>query len=122
MKNVTLPIPMMYGDHHVVAVHQLLRSLSGIEDVYASSSFQVVEIEYDESEISEEKIRVALADAGYLEEMAIPAEFASPAGENGKPFFRHTAVFAQTGNAISFGQDVPEMQRPLWPCPGISKQ
>ena len=123
MKTATFTLPMLYGDHHVLAVQQLLQPLPGIKDLYVSSSFQIVEIEYDESEITEDKIQAALAESGYLEEMAIPQEFGgSPTPENGRPFFRHTAVFAQTGSAISFGQDVPEVKRPLWPCPGMNQQ
>lgn len=121
MKTVTFTLPMMYGDHHVLAVKQLLHDLPGIDDLYASSSFQIVEINFDEREVSEEKLKQVLAEAGYFEDTAVPEEIgSSPAHENGKPFFRHTAVFSQTGSAISFGQDMPEVQRPLWPCPGIN--
>lgn len=122
MRSETFTLPMMYGDHHVLEVRQLLNSLPGIENVYASSSFQIVEVTYDESQVDKETIQSTLADAGYLEELSIPVEIgSSPANENGRPFFRHTAVFAQTGQAISFTQDVPEVQRPLWPCPGIKQ-
>lgn len=121
MKTVTFTLPMMYGDHHVLAVKQLLRDLPGVDDLYASSSFQIVEINFDEREITEEKLQQVLAEAGYFEDTAVPEEIgSSPSHENGKPFFRHTAVFSQTGNAISFGQDLPEVKRPLWPCPGIN--
>lgn len=120
MRSETFALPMMYGDHHVLEVRQLLNSLPGIENVYASSSFQIVEVTFDESKVDKETIQSTLAEVGYLEELPIPVEIgSSPAYENGKPFFRHTAVFAQTGKAISFTQDVPEVQRPLWPCPGI---
>ena len=120
MRTVIFTLPMMYGDHHVLAVHQLLHDLPGIHDVYASSNFHMVEIEYDEAEINEEKIEAALAESGYLEEMVIPAEIGTmTTQENSKPFFRHTAVFNQTGQTIGFGQDVPNVERPLWPCPGI---
>ncbi len=122
MRSETFALPMMYGDHHVLEVRQLLISLPGIENVYASSSFQIVEVTYDESQVDKETIQSTLADAGYLEELLIPIEIgSSPAHENGKPFFRHTAVFTQTGQSISFTQDVPEVQRPLWPCPGIKQ-
>ena len=122
MKTVTFTLPMMYADHHVTAVHNLLHDLPGIQDLYASSNFHILEIDYDESEITEEKMQTVLAEAGYSEEMTVPEEIGSrPAHENSKPFFRHTAVFTQTGNAISFGQNVPEVERPLWPCPGVDQ-
>jgi copper chaperone CopZ len=115
---------MMYGDHHVLTVRQLLNALPGVRKIYASSSFQIVEVEYDETQLSEEEIQTSLAEAGYLEQFLIPTEIGtSVANQDGKPFFRHTAVFNQTGTTISFGQTVPEVERPLWPCPGIkSKQ
>lgn len=122
MKTVTFSLPMMYADHHVTAVHTLLHDFPGIQDLYASSNFHILEVEYDTSEITEEEIREALADAGYLEGITIPEEIGStPAHESAQPFFRHTAVFTQTGNAISFGQEVPEVERPLWPCPGVDQ-
>ncbi|MCA9922526.1 MAG: heavy-metal-associated domain-containing protein [Anaerolineales bacterium] len=122
MSSKTVALPMMYGDHHVLAVRQLLLALPGVKDVYASSSFQLVEITYDETQLSEDEIQSTLADAGYLEELPVPVEIgSSPAHANGKPFFRHTTAFAQTGQEIGFAQNVPDVQRPLWPCPGIKK-
>ncbi|MBL1127736.1 MAG: copper chaperone [Chloroflexi bacterium] len=113
---------MMYADHHVLAVRQLLLALPGVVDVYASSSFQVVDVSFDETRCAEEEIRSVLAEAGYLAELPVAVEFGSgPAVEKGKPFFRHTAVFLQTDRTITFAQDVPEMARPLWPCPGLEK-
>ena len=122
MKSASFTLPMMYGDHHVLTIRQMLSALPGVTQIYASSSFQIVEVEYDEAQLSEEEIQDSLAEAGYLEEIMIPSEI----GTNGadpdvKPFFRHTAVFNQTGSTISFGQTVPEVERPLWPCPGINK-
>ena len=122
MSSKTVALPMMYGDHHVLAVRQLLLALPGVKDVYASSSFQLVEITYDETQLSEDEIQSTLADAGYLEELPVPVEIgSSPAHANGKPFFSNTTAFAQTGQEIGFAQNVPDVQRPLWPCPGIKK-
>jgi copper chaperone CopZ len=124
MKTVSFSSPMMYGDHHVLTVRHLLSTLPGVTQIYASSSFQIVEVEYDETQLSEAEIQASLAEAGYLEEMLIPSEISTNAvDQEVKPFFRHTAVFNQTGSTISFGQTVPEVEQPLWPCPGIkSKQ
>ncbi|GIK54386.1 MAG: heavy-metal-associated domain-containing protein [Chloroflexi bacterium] len=122
MTTLSLSLPMMYADHHVLAVRQLLLALPGVVDVYASSSFQVVDVSFDETRCAEEEIRSVLAEAGYLAELPVAVEFGSgPAVEKGKPFFRHTAVFLQTDRTITFAQDVPEMARPLWPCPGLEK-
>ncbi len=123
MKTTTIELPMMYGDHHVVAVRKLLESLPGVTQIYASSSFRVAEIQYDESQLSEEEIRDKLAADGYMEELKLPVETGAAAIEqNGKEtFFRHTAVLEQVGETVRFAQEVPQQQRPLWPCPGIHK-
>jgi copper chaperone CopZ len=121
LARLTLELPTMYADHHVVEVRRLLFELSGVEDVYASSSFQVVEIDYDDASVSPEAIEKTLADAGYQGELPMPAESGvSAAQENGnKTFFRHTAAYAQTGRTVGFAQKVPYAGRPLWPCPGM---
>ena len=119
MKEAGFDLPMMYGDHHVLAVRQLLFALPGVQDVYASSGFHLVDVAFDEAQITESEIESALAEAGYLDELAVPTEASSVPQENGKPFFRHTAAFTQTGKSIGFGQEVPEVSRPLWPCPGV---
>jgi hypothetical protein len=95
--------------------------MQGVEDVYASSSFQVVEVEYDEAQVDPEAIEAVLDEAGYTGELPMPVEVgASPAAENGnKAFFRHTAAYEQTGHSVGFAQVVPFAGRPLWPCPGM---
>ena len=122
MTTISLPLPMLYADHHVLAVRQLLLALPGVSDVYASSGFQIVEVSFDESQLPQEKIETVLAEAGYLAELPVAVEFGSSAAfERGKPFFRHTAVFPQTDRTITFAQDVPEVARPSWPCPGLNQ-
>lgn len=121
MENVTLTVPMMYGDHHVLEVRKLLATLPGVQDIYASSAFQIVEVQFDENELRADDIRDKLEQAGYLGEMALPVETGTaPNEENGQaPFFRSTAVHTQTGEVVSFAQKAPYRGRPLWPCPSI---
>lgn len=123
MKTTIIELPMMYGDHHVVAVRKLLETLPGVAEIYASSGFHIVEIQYDETQLKEEEIRDTLAADGYLEELILPVETGTVAAEkNSKaPFFRHTAVLEQVGETVRFAQEVSHQQRPLWPCPGIHK-
>jgi copper chaperone CopZ len=111
----------MYGDHHVTEVRRLLLALPGVEDVYASSGFRAVEVSYDPAKLAEDAIRSALDDAGYLGELLLPAETATPATEkNGKAvYFRHTMAYSGTGRTVSFGQSVVTSGRALWPCPGV---
>ena len=121
MKTLTLDLPSMYGDHHVIEVRRLLLALPGVEDVYASSAFRAVEVSYDSAKVAEDAIRSTLDDAGYLGDLLVPEETATPATEkNGKPvYFRHTMAFDGIGRTVSFGQSVAYSGRPLWPCPGV---
>lgn len=113
--------PALYGDHHVTEVQRILKELPGIQDVYASSAFQAIEVTFDEKEISEEKIAARLEEAGYLGELSILAETGEAAygKENGNSNFRHTAVYNTVKKTVSFAQKVQYEGRPLWPCPGI---
>lgn len=112
---------MMFGDHHVMAVRDLLLSLPGVTDVYASSCFQVVEITYDDQQTTTDTIHDVLAKSGYSGELQLPVESGAIADkQNGEPvFFRHTTVVEQAGPTVSFGQNLPYRGRPLWPCPNI---
>jgi excisionase family DNA binding protein len=122
MDKTTITVPAMYGDHHVIEVRRILLEMPGVEEVNASSCFRVVEVSYDPTKLSVEAIRAKLDQAGYLGELPVPAETATPATQtNGKEkvFFRHTAAYEQTKNVVSFGQKVGYTGRPLWPCPGV---
>lgn len=122
METYALDVPTMFGDHHVIAVRELLLKLPGISDVYASSSFHLVEVRYDPEKLSPEVIKKKLEDAGYLGELSTPAETSVPATEkqaDQPKFFRHTAAYAQTRQTVSFAQKLPTAARPLWPCPGM---
>ena len=121
MKSAAFSLPMMYADHHVLAVRQLLQALPGVAEIYASSGFHTVEVEFDPTQIDAAQIQAALGEAGYLEELTIPAETGNRSDQPADaPFFRHATAFQQTGPTIRFGQDVPEVQRALWPCPGMT--
>lgn len=121
MKTMNVSVPAMYGDHHVAEVRRLLLALPGVQDVYASSAFQVAEVTFDPAQIESAVIERTLGDAGYLGELAMPAESGRPVTEsNGSAkYYRHTAVYAQTGRAVGFGQTVVSDNRALWPCPGM---
>lgn len=121
METTTFDLKMMYGDHHVIEVRKLISSIAGVEDIYASSGFQIVEVTYDESKVDAATIEQALEEAGYFGEMAFPVEAGtgSSAPNGKKAFFRHTAVLEQAGETVSFAQNAPYGGRPLWPCPGV---
>jgi copper chaperone CopZ len=117
----TFEAPALYGDHHVTEVRRVLLELEGVVDVYASSSFQVIEVTYDEKKIDDLQIAIKLDEAGYLGELTIPIELESAAqqGDGQKPYFRHTATYETIKQTVSFAQNVSYQGRPLWNCPGI---
>ena len=121
METLTLEVPTMFGDHHVVEVRRILMEIPGVEDVYASSSFQVVEVTFDPKKVEADAIKDALDQAGYLGDLALPLEVAIPANEaNGtEVYFRHTASYEQTSKVVGFAQNVSHTGRALWPCPGM---
>ncbi len=120
MASLSLELPSMYGDHHVIEVRRILLEFDGVKDVYASSGFQVVEVEYDGRKTSQEDLTSALEKAGYSSDFALPEELPIPANEQkDKAYFRHTEASEQTGNTVSFEQSVRVQRPPLWPCPGM---
>lgn len=121
MKILTLKLPAMFGDHHVVEVRRLLTELPDISEIYASSAFRAVEVEYDDAKVTPTEIKTVLEEAGYIEELPVPVEIgATTPGANGeKAFFRHTTAYQQAGSSISFAQKIPYAGKPLWPCPGF---
>lgn len=121
MEKITIEIPTMYGDHHVLEVRKILLSIPGVQDVYASSAFGFVEVTYDPTKVNDLEIKMKLDEAGYLGEWTLPVEVSVPATEKTElpKYFRHTAVFETTKEVISFAQNVAYSGRPLWPCPGM---
>jgi len=121
MQTKVFETPALYGDHHVSEVRNILRELPGIDSVYASSAFRAIEVQFDESKITEDKIASCLEEAGYLGEFPILAETGEAAygRENGNSNFRHTAVYETVKQTVSFAQTIQHQGRPLWPCPGI---
>ncbi len=120
METQTFEAPALYGDHHVSEARRMLLELTGVSDVYASSAFQTIQVTFDPKKIKAEQIEARLREAGYLDELPIPAE---PGGAVRKVdddgAFRHTAVYETVKNTVAFAQRVNYQGRPLWPCPGM---
>jgi len=121
MKKKLFELPAMYGDHHVLEVRRILSEIPGVQDVYASSAFQVVEVSYDENKVNDLELAMRLDEAGYLGEWTPTSEQDQPANTMAKEdvFFRHTEVFETTKQVVGFTQTVNYVGRPLWPCPGM---
>lgn len=73
MAKVTIDVPTLWADHHVLKVRDALVNLEGVKDVYASSAWKQVLVAYEDGEIDDATIEEALAEAGY------------PAGEGETP-------------------------------------
>jgi len=120
MASLSLELPRMYGDHHVLEVRRILLEFEGVSEVYASSGFGAVEVEYNSKKTPKKDLEAALEKAGYLGDVNIAVEPSIPAIEDLKgAYFRHTEATEQTGNTVSFEQTVKVQRSPLWPCPGM---
>jgi len=111
----------MYGDHHVVEVRRLILEMPGVEDVYASSGFQIVEVAYDPAKVTADAIRTRLKESGYYGVLPTPVEAgaATYLEKGDRSYFRHTTVNENVRQVVSFAQNVSYSGRPLWPCPGM---
>jgi copper chaperone CopZ len=120
METKAFETPALFGDHHVSEVQRILKALPGVEEVYASSAFQAIEVTFDESKIKADKIAASLEEAGYLGEVPMLAEVGVAVERTeGDGVFRHTATYKTIKQTVSFAQSVQHQGRPLWPCPGL---
>src|SRR5574341_2374095 len=65
MERITLKLPSMYGDHHVVKVRGVVTPLPGVTEVSASAALQHIVVTFDEAQTSAEAIASALTASGY---------------------------------------------------------
>lgn len=121
MSLIELNLPAMYADHHITEVRRILFEISGVTDVFASSSLRAVQIAFDPAETSPDHLRAVLQEAGYADDSVFPIESHLPTQKESvvKPFARHTAVYENVKSVVSFAQNVNYTGRPLWPCPGL---
>lgn len=113
MERLTLELPTMYGDHHVVEVRALLAGLPGVKPVVASAAWQKVVLDYDPAQSSPEAILAALAERGYSNDpVGMPAVSARLTG---------LTEFAQ-GSSLQIERFIEPLPNwsPLGPCPGFS--
>jgi hypothetical protein len=117
MQKSTFNTPALFGDHHVTEVRRMLFATPGVIDVYASSAFQIVQVEFDEGMVTHEDLLRVLENAGYLGE--IPMMVETGRAEESNSVFRNTATYATVKKNVSFAQKAPYTGRPLWNCPGM---
>jgi hypothetical protein len=65
MDKVVLNVPGMYGDHHVLAVRDMLGKLPGVENILATSAFKQVIVWYDAAKAKPADFESVLAAQGY---------------------------------------------------------
>lgn len=76
-----LPVPSMYGDHHVKTVREVLGGLSGVQDIQASPAFREVTVKHSK-EMTKKALTEALEKAGYaVREDKPPEEELSSLGD-----------------------------------------
>ena len=120
METKMFEAPALFGDHHVTEVRRILLELTGVNEVYASSAFQVIEVKFDPKKIQAAQITACLEKAGYLGEMPMLTETGiAVERKDGDNSFRHTAVYETVKGTVSFAQRVDFRGRSLWPCPGL---
>ena len=116
MQSLQIELPAMYGDHHVLAVRQVLLGMTGVESVQTSAAWRAAKIEYDPDKISPEQIETRLAEEGYTEPAGAPV--LEPGEQHTQRF---TAAFVEAGKQVSFAPVFRAGEaRPLFPCPGMS--
>lgn len=65
MEELTLAVPDMWADHHVLVVRDLLKQDAGISSIIASARDTIVRVAYDPSLTSPEQIAARLEKCGY---------------------------------------------------------
>ncbi len=113
-EQLSIPLPSLYGDHHVTELHTLLRALPGVTRVYASSAWQWLQVEYDPAHLTPEDIQHALLARGYaLDQAPLPPVSAR---SRRAP---QTDLTVAPGLVDRFAETVPAWSGPNRPCPGF---
>lgn len=96
MKQITLKVPKMYGDHHTLTVRSALAELRGVAGISASSARRVVTVEYDDNAINPTKIEETLKAAGFGPGEELPSPKLPDATDDESPWFRLLTRFTWT--------------------------
>jgi copper chaperone CopZ len=96
MEELTLAIPGMWADHHVLSVRGLLREDDAVMFTAASALERAVRIKYDASRTDPQRIVALLAEGGYA--CGAPEEAAGPPTD--KPAWATAGVRVTTTNDI----------------------
>lgn len=91
MEQLTLSIPKMWADHHVLVVRETLTALAGVAEVEASAARKYVRLSFDPATIGRDRILQAVRAAGY--DPAETVEFPEPPANKD----RNSAWFTRDG-------------------------
>ena len=61
----SISLPAMFGDHHVVAVRQIVSALPGVKEVQASASRRKILVTFNRAQLTVEAILAALSQHGF---------------------------------------------------------
>jgi len=96
MEELTLAVPGMWADHHVLAVRDVLREDDAVAFTAASALERTVRIEYDASRTDAQRIKDSLAESGYP--CGEPEQAAGPPTD--KPAWATAGVRVTTTNTV----------------------
>ena len=96
MEELTLAVPGMWADHHVLAVRDLLREDDAVASTTASALERAVRIEYDTSRTDPQRLAALLAAGGYA--CGEPEQAAGPPTD--KPAWATAGVRITTTNTV----------------------
>lgn len=118
MDKVTLNVPGMYGDHHVLAVRDILGKLPGVENIFATSAFKQVVVTFDPAKAKPADFESALSAEGYMDELQWPeVTDAIKAQKHGGSQFVVASGIAESvrfeAPPVNWGSGGPR------PCPGF---
>lgn len=65
MEELIFEMPSMYGDHHVLKVRDILSTIEGVDEIYASSAWKQLMIKFDPKKVKSKDLEKALSEAGY---------------------------------------------------------
>jgi copper chaperone CopZ len=99
MASVTINLPKMFADHHVLKVRDVLYAVDGVEDVVASSAWQAVIVTYQPDKTNPTTIEKTLTDAGYPPDAPTPILATLEGTQNKDPAWAAVAPRARQTNA-----------------------
>ncbi|HTX69262.1 MAG TPA: heavy-metal-associated domain-containing protein [Thermoleophilia bacterium] len=95
MEQVTVSIPSLWADHHVLAVRDILCSLSGVAAVDASALRHLATVSFDPTAIAPERLAESLVAGGYPPDVTGEEAESAPAAA-----WSHSASRATVTNPI----------------------